>query len=208
MHRAQRGHRFLEDHRRHPAANIVQRVGLLLQGGDIDVSLAFGAEDDFSVEDFAGLLDKAENRVGCHALAAPALANDRKRLAPRHRERHAVNGWQYALDGGEDRLEVTDLQDAVTLIDGLGGHRLVPPCRRLLGGGRIFLDCLVHGTLRSPGGIGVRGVTQPVAQEIEAQYSRYDEHHRQKQPGVDADGFDVAAVLEHHAPADDRGAQA
>ena len=56
--------------------------------------------------------------------------------------------------------------------------------------------------------IGVGGVAQPVAEEIERKDGQNDRHDRQHQPGIERDDADVLRLVEEDAPAGDRRPQA
>ena len=101
----ERGHRLLEDHGNPVAPDIPHPLlGRLQQ--------VLAIEQDAPRLDFRGRHgQQPQHRHGRHALAAAGLADDGKRLAPVHPDRHAVHGPHDAVAGVEMRLEAVDLED-------------------------------------------------------------------------------------------------
>src|SRR5205823_10886875 len=59
--------------------------------------------------------------------------------------------------------------------------------------------------LLPPSAIGIGGITQAVAQEIEREDDQNDRNHRQHQPWIERHHIDVLGFGQKHAPAGDRG---
>ncbi len=53
--------------------------------------------------------------------------------------------------------------------------------------------------------VGIGGVAEAIAHEVETEDGEDDGDDGGHEPGVFGDGFDVEAVLEQHAPAHERG---
>ena len=104
MDRVQRRQGVLEDHGDLLPADVAQLVRRQLQE-------VLALEDDLAAD--AGLLlrDQPHHGEERHALARAGLADHAERLAGRDRQRHAVDGLDQPVVGGEMDLEVPDLQD-------------------------------------------------------------------------------------------------
>ena len=105
VHRVERGHGLLEDHR-HLAAAQVQHGPL---GGGEDVLAEHGHRAAGHPE--AALHQQAHGRHGGHRLAGAGLAHDPDDLPGPHLQGDAVEGLDRALVDGELEAEVVDGQD-------------------------------------------------------------------------------------------------
>ncbi len=103
LHRVQRAHRVLEDHRDLRAAHALEA---LVVGRDQVLALVDGGAAEARVRGAR----EAHQRHRGHGLAGARLADDREDLALADVERHAVHGLHDALVGGERHLEVADAQ--------------------------------------------------------------------------------------------------
>ncbi len=118
VHHAEGGHRLLEDHRDLLAADAPDQAPLRIDTGEVDrgpnASHGIGAvEEHFAADDLAGRLHDLQDRAGCHALAAPALAHNAERLAAFNVEGGAIEGLDRALIEREPGFEVADFQQEV-----------------------------------------------------------------------------------------------
>src|SRR5579862_6448458 len=71
-----------------------------------------------------------------------------------------------------------------------------------------YLAARLTKALPPPSVIGVRRVPQTVAEEVERQHGHDHRRDRQHQPRVERDDADVLRLVQQHAPARDRRAQA
>src|SRR6185437_398644 len=105
VHRVQRGHRVLEDHRDLGAADALE---LVLAGGQQLLAVVAGR----AVEGRVRRAGEAEQRHRGDGLAGARLPHDRHDLAAVDLEADAVNRLHDALLGGEGDAQVRDLQQA------------------------------------------------------------------------------------------------
>jgi hypothetical protein len=103
VHRVQRGHRVLEDHRDLLAADLAQ---IVLARADELGPAQLRRAGELGV----GRLRQAEQRHRRHRLARAGLAHDGEHLALAQVERHLVDGVHDAVLGGEVDLETVDAQ--------------------------------------------------------------------------------------------------
>ncbi len=102
--RVQAGHRVLENHAHQLAADALH---LLFARGDNVPA----AQVDFAVFDAGGRHGvQLHHRLGGHALAAAAFADDGQRLARVHVQAHAAHGVHLARVGVERHLQVLNVQ--------------------------------------------------------------------------------------------------
>ena len=94
VHRAERGHRLLEDQRDLAAADRAHlaAVGGRARPGRSCVAVRRASRQDLAADDAARAVDDAQDRLGGDALAAAALADDAERLAGADVEADAVDG--------------------------------------------------------------------------------------------------------------------
>src|ERR1019366_1937215 len=103
LHRIERAHRVLEDHRDPRAADPAQ---LVVAGADQLDALEVSA----ALEEGVGRAGKAHQRHRGHRLARAGLADDRHDLAGIDGEGHAYDGVHEPLFGAEADLQVLDRQ--------------------------------------------------------------------------------------------------
>ena len=104
VHRVQRGHRILEDHRDLVAAHLAQ-----LRRRQLEQVAAL--EDRLARRDRLRSRVQPEDRQAGDALAAARLADDRERLALLDREGDAVDRADDAVVGTKLRLQVADVEE-------------------------------------------------------------------------------------------------
>jgi hypothetical protein len=121
VHRRERGHRLLEDHRDLFAAHAADRASLRAQPGKIDDRAILLGEVHRPGDDAAGRIDDLQDRARHHALARAAFADDRERAAAHHVERHAVDRLDEAVAHREMRREIAHLQDGAAGLCAAGG---------------------------------------------------------------------------------------
>src|SRR6185437_6047041 len=107
VHRRQRAHRILEDHREPRAAHVLH---LLVACGD---QLGAVREPGRPADRRVGRAGQAHERHGAHRLPGPGLTHDREHLAAAHRERHVVDGLHHTPFGAERHLQVLHAQHLV-----------------------------------------------------------------------------------------------
>ena len=105
IHRVERGHRVLEDHRDLAAADLAHLV--LADPGQV-----LALEHDLAADDPSRPLQPHDAHRG-HRLAAAGLADDAERLAGVQLERDAVDRFDGALFGREHRVQVLDLEQGL-----------------------------------------------------------------------------------------------
>ena len=153
------------------------------QLGEVDHLAALpsaAAEADLARGDAARPLDELQDRLHGHALAAAALADDAQHLAGHDVEAGAVDGAHQALVEREGDAQVAD--------------------REQRGSASAFTAASMA--------VGVGGIAQPVADEVEGQHRDDDDQAGDQQPGRQRQGLDVLRLLQQHAPADRRRADA
>ena len=104
VHRVERAHRILEDHRNPRAAEVLE---LRLACRDHVLTV----EQRLALEAGVGAAREAHQRHRGNGLAGARLAHDRHHLAAVDRERHAVHGLNDAVLGGERHAQVRHLQE-------------------------------------------------------------------------------------------------
>ena len=105
VHRVQRGHRLLEDHRDLVAADALHLA--LFQACEVAP-----VEDDLAlVGDVAGIVHQPHHRKRGHGLAAPRLAHDAERVPGLDLEVDAVDGPDRPAVRVEPRPQVLDAQE-------------------------------------------------------------------------------------------------
>ena len=149
QHGVERGHRLLKDHADLVAANAPHR--LLVVGEEILPHKADGAAHDATGR--AG--DEAHNGEGRDALAAPALPDERERLALAQIERHAVHRLDDACGREEARAEIVDFEK-----DAHDGESL-PERRAARGEGGGGYAPTSEGIQINAAGMGIRQAAQP-----------------------------------------------
>jgi hypothetical protein len=118
VHRAERGHRLLEDEADVAAPDRAHLTAVGLQLHEIGDAAVGARQQDLALDDSSRRFDDAQDRLRRHALAATALADDAERLAGPHVERRAVDRARRALVLEEAGLEVAHRQQRL----GLGTH--------------------------------------------------------------------------------------
>ena len=118
VHRRERGHRLLEDHRDLFAAHGADGAALRAQLGEIDDRAIVLGEHHRAGHDAAGRIDDLQDRARHHALARAAFADDRERAAAHDVERHAVDRLHDAVAHRKMRRQVAHLQDRRAVIAG------------------------------------------------------------------------------------------
>ena len=104
VHRVQRRHRVLEDHRDVVAADLAQPA----RAGIVSRSSPLKSASPVVIVFCVGV--QAHDRQAGHALARAGLADDAERLALLDREADAVDGLDDAVVGAEVRPQVLDLE--------------------------------------------------------------------------------------------------
>ena len=103
----ERGHRFLKNHRRLPAADVAQCFVAERQH-------VASIEENFAAWfDAARGLDQPQNGERCERLSASAFADQRQRLAARDLERHAIHRSDHAIGGAKRDADVAQREQGI-----------------------------------------------------------------------------------------------
>ena len=124
MHRAERTHWLLKDHRDFAAADGPDFGAVGLEGHQVDAANLSGGVaqvvEDLPIDDAPRAVHDLQDRFGGYTLAAAAFADDPQRFAGVHVERRAVHGIDDAFTREEVRLEIAHLEQRLVAIGTIG----------------------------------------------------------------------------------------
>ncbi len=121
VHRIQRGHRFLEDHRGDASPHAPHHA---LGRADQFIRIAIASHQACGTRDSAVRRGRreAEQAEAGHALAGTGFAHQRQGLAAAYREADVAHGMHRSGCSAEGNVQVAYIQDVLCLRAGLGGR--------------------------------------------------------------------------------------